>query len=189
KFMSFFPLTLFFVLGASIFVALIFTPAFGSIFGGKGKADEAHLAEIMKSERGDPRQMRGFMGWYARTLTVLGRHPGRVLATALVIVAAVVVWFASTPHRVEFFPSEDPEFVTVYVKARGNLSPEAQDQLVRQVEARLTGVKGIDSLYVRSGGFATNGGPNAAPNDTIGRIQVEFDKYEQLKGLGLTGEK
>nr|WP_308238384.1 efflux RND transporter permease subunit [Phenylobacterium sp. J367] len=37
KFMSYFPLTLFFVLGASIFVALLFTPAFGSLFGGGRK--------------------------------------------------------------------------------------------------------------------------------------------------------
>jgi multidrug efflux pump len=189
KFMSFFPLTLFFVLGASIFVALIFTPAFGSIFGGKPKADAAHLAEIVKSEHGDPKEMAGFMGWYARTLTFLGRHPGRTCLTALLVVAAIAAWFVVTPHRVEFFPSEDPESVTVYVKARGNLSPEAQDGLVRQVENRMTGIKGVDSMYVRSGGFSSNGGPNSAPNDTIGRIVVEFQKYEQLKGLGLTGEK
>lgn len=189
KFMSFFPLTLFFVLGASIFVALIFTPAFGSIFGGKSEADEAHLAEIVKSEHGDPREMSGFMGWYARALTYLGRHPGRTLAGTMVIVAAIVAWFIVTPHRVEFFPSEDPESVTVYVKARGNLAPEAQDLLVRQVEARLTGIRGVESYYVRSGGFSSNGGPNSAPNDTIGRIQVEYVKYGPLKALGLTGAK
>lgn len=189
KFMSYFPLTLFFVLGASIFVALIFTPAFGSIFGGKAKADEAHLAEIVKSEHGDPTQMRGFMGWYARMLTFLGHHPGRTLLAALAIVVAVVMWFGSTPHRVEFFPNEDPETVTVYVKARGNLSPEAQDLLVRQVERRLVGLKGVDSIYARAGAFTSNGGPNSAPNDTVGRIVVEFQKYEQLKAIGLTGEK
>jgi multidrug efflux pump len=188
KFMSYFPLTLFFVLGSSIFVALIFTPAFGSIFGGKPKADEAHLAEIMKSEHGDPREMVGFMGWYARTLWFLGRHPGRTVAGALAVVAAIVVWFAMTPHRVEFFPNEDPETVTVYVKARGNMSPEAQDGLVRQVESRLVGTKGVDSIYARAGAFTSNGGPNSAPNDTIGRIVVEFQKYEQLKGMGLTGQ-
>ena len=33
KFMSYLPITLFFVLGSSIFIALIFTPALGSIFG------------------------------------------------------------------------------------------------------------------------------------------------------------
>jgi multidrug efflux pump len=189
KFMSFFPLTLFFVLGASIFVALIFTPAFGSLFGGKAKADEAHLAEIVKSEHGDPREMRGFMGRYARALTYLGHHPTRTVAGAMAVVAAIVVWFALTPHRVEFFPNEDPQTVTIYVKARGNMSPEAQDALVRQVEYRLIGTRGVDSIYARAGGFTSNGGPNSAPNDTVGRIVVEFDKYEQLKGLGLTGEK
>ncbi|HEY8571044.1 efflux RND transporter permease subunit [Phenylobacterium sp.] len=187
KFMSFFPLTLFFVLGASIFVALVFTPAFGSLFGGTKKADEAHLAEIMKSEHGDPTEMTGFMGWYARTLTVLGRHPGRTSLGALAIVAVIVVAFGMQKHRVEFFPVEDPEFVTVYVKARGNLSPEAQDVLVRQVESRLAGIDGINSLYVRAGGFSSNGGPNSAPNDTVGRVQVEFEKYEELKEKGLTG--
>jgi multidrug efflux pump len=187
KFMSWFPITLFFVLGSSIFVALIFTPAFGSLFGGKPKADEQHLAEIIKSEHGDPREMTGFMGWYARTLTMLGRHPGRTSLGALAIVVAIVAWFVVTPHRVEFFPSEDPENVTVYVKARGNMSPEAQDTLVHQVETRLVGIKGVNAFYVRSGGFTSNGGPNSAPNDSIGRIQVEFKSYEELKELGLTG--
>ncbi|MBW8813875.1 MAG: efflux RND transporter permease subunit [Caulobacterales bacterium] len=189
KFMSFFPLTLFFVLGASIFVALIFTPAFGSLFGGKSETNATHLAEIVKSEHGDPREMAGFMGWYARTLTYLGRHPGRTLLASTAVVVGIVAWFAMSPHRVEFFPSEDPEQITIYVKGRGNLAPEAQDQLVHQVEARLAGVKGVESYYVRSGGFTSNGGPNSAPNDTIGRIQVEFVKYAQLKTLGLTGLK
>lgn len=189
KFMSFFPLTLFFVLGASIFVALIFTPAFGSIFGGVKKADAAHLAEIMKSEHGDPREMTGFMGRYARTLWYLGHHPLRTLLGTFLVVAAIVVWFKVTPHRVEFFPSDDPEFVNIFVKARGNLSPEAQDGLVRQVEDRITGVKGVLAVYVRSGGFTSNGGPGSAPNDTIGRISVDMEKYEKLKALGLTGRK
>ncbi|HMO42224.1 MAG TPA: efflux RND transporter permease subunit, partial [Phenylobacterium sp.] len=48
KFMSFLPLTLMYVLGASIFVALIFTPALGSIFGRKAGVDAHHLAEIEK---------------------------------------------------------------------------------------------------------------------------------------------
>ncbi|MET0272815.1 MAG: efflux RND transporter permease subunit, partial [Phenylobacterium sp.] len=189
KFMSFFPLTLFFVLGASIFVALIFVPAFGSLFGGKTKVDEAHLADIMRSEHGDPREMSGFMGWYARTLSTLGRHPGRTVLAGVAIVVAIAFWFKETPHRTEFFVAEDPEYVSVFVKARGNLSPEAQDSLVQQVERRITDVKGIESFYVRSGAFTTNGGPNSAPNDTIGRIQVEYDKYEERQILGVTGKQ
>jgi multidrug efflux pump len=187
KFMSFLPLTLFFVLGASIFVALIFTPAFGSIFARKAAIDEEHLAEIAKSEHGDPREMKGFMGWYARTLTALTAHPTRSLLGALVIIAAIIFWFGSTKHKTEFFFSDDPEFVDVYVKARGNLSPEAQDALVRQVETRLTGIKGVESFYVRAGGFTSNGGPNSAPNDTVGRIRIDFVDYEHRLALGLVG--
>jgi len=187
KFMSFLPLTLFFVLGASIFVALIFTPALGSLFGRKTAIDEAQLAEIMKSEHGDPREMSGFMGWYARALTVLGRHPTRTLAAALSIVAGIVFWFGSSPHRTEFFLEQDPEWVAVYVKARGNLSPEAQDGLVRQVETRITDAKGVKAMYVRSGGFSSVGGPNSAPNDTIGRIRVDFQDFDGRKALGLRG--
>lgn len=188
KFMSFLPLTLFFVLGASIFVALLFTPALGSIFGRKAAVDEEQLAEIMKSEHGDPRQMKGFMGWYARTLTYLGRRPTRSLAAGALVVFLIAFWFAKTLHRTEFFLEQDPEFVAVFVKARGNLSPEAQDALVAQVERRLTGVKGVESFYVRAGGFTSNGGPNSAPNDTIGRIRVDFVDFEERKELGLRGK-
>lgn len=187
KFMSFLPLTLFFVLGASIFVALIFTPALGSIFARKAAVDEELLAEIAKSEHGDPREMKGFMGWYARTLTYLGSHPSRTFLGALVIIFAIIFWFGATKHKTEFFFSDDPESVDVYVKARGNLSPEAQDGLVRQVEARLAGIKGVESFYVRSGGFTSNGGPNSAPNDTVGRIRVDFVDYEERMKLGLQG--
>jgi multidrug efflux pump len=188
KVMSFLPLTLFFVLGASIFVALVFTPAVGSIFGRATAVDAEHLAEIEKSEHGDPREMKGFMGWYARTLSYLGKHPGRTSLAALVIVVAISAWFAMTKHRTEFFLNQDPQQLTVYIQARGNMSPEAQDLLVRQVEGRLVGVKGIDSMYVRSGSVATLGGPNSPPNDTVGRIEVQFQKYEQRKALGIRGE-
>ncbi|WP_293903825.1 efflux RND transporter permease subunit [Phenylobacterium sp.] len=187
KFMSFLPMTLFFVLGASIFVALIFTPALGSLIGRKASIDEAHLAEIMKSEHGDPTGMSGFMGWYARMITTLGRHPTRSLAVALAVVIGIFVWFGKTPHSSEFFLKQEPEFVDVYAKARGNLSPEAQDALTKQVEGRLIDVKGVHSMYVRAGGFTQNGGPNSAPNDTIGRIRVDFDKYEARKALGISG--
>jgi multidrug efflux pump len=187
KFMSFLPLTLFFVLGASIFVALIFTPALGSIFGRATAVDAAHLAEIEKSEHGDPREMSGFMGAYARSVSMLSRHPGRTVLATLAIIFGIFFWFSHTPHRTEFFLDQDPEEVTVYVKARGNLSPDAQDALMKQVEGKLIGVKGIQSMYVRAGGVNSNGGPNSPPNDTIGRIQVEFDKYEQRKLLGVRG--
>lgn len=187
KFMSFLPLTLMYVLGASIFVALIFTPALGSIFGRKAGVDEHHLAEIEKSERGDPREMSGFMGWYARTLWTLGAAPTRTFAASFLVVVAIVVWFGATPHRTEFFLEEDPEWASVYVKARGNLSPEAHDVIVRQVENRLLDVQGVDSIYTRSGATSPGGGGGGPPNDTVGRLQVDFVEFEERNALGIRG--
>jgi multidrug efflux pump len=187
KFMSYLPLTLFYVLGASIFIALIFTPALGSIFGRKAAVDAAHLAEIEKSERGDPLKMTGFMGRYARTIDLLGRHPGRTVLATIGIIAVVVVTFVAAKKPSEFFLQQDPEFVSVYVKARGNLSPEGQDILVRQVEQRLQGIKGVASIYARSGASSSGGGPNAPPNDTVGNLNLDFVEYEDRLALGVRG--
>ena len=53
KFMSYLPITLFFVLGASIYVALVFTPALGSLVG-KRSGDHSHgaLARACQLRRG-----------------------------------------------------------------------------------------------------------------------------------------
>ncbi len=186
KFMSFLPITLMMVLGASIFVALIFTPALGSIMGRKAGVDEHHLEEIRKSEHGDPRKMDGFMGWYARVLWWSGHHPFRVTGAALVILFVIGFLFFGQKHRTEFFLDQDPEYATVYVKARGNLTPESANILVSQAEQRLQGVKGINSLYVSAGKMGS-GGFGGPPADSIGRIQVDFVDFEARKALGLRG--
>jgi multidrug efflux pump len=189
KFMSFLPLTLFFVLGASIFVALIVTPALGSIVARKQGADAAHLAEIHKSEHGDPREMTGFMGWYARTLDAAGKRPAMVTGAAMVVIVGIVTLFVLQPHPVLFFIDQDPDNATIYVQARGNLSVEADDALVAQVERKVIGVTGVKSIYTRSGVSNTGSGRFGAPNDTIGRIQLEMVDFDAERKLGLTGRK
>jgi multidrug efflux pump len=188
KFMSYLPLTLFFVLGSSIFVALIFTPALGSIFGRKTAIDAEHLAEIEKSEHGDPREMKGFMGWYARSIAYLGRHPLRTVATTLLIIFAVGFWFGHTKHRTLFFLDQDPEQVTIFVKAPRQPIARGPGRLMKQVEGRLVGVKGHSVALRPLGSNSSNGGPNSPPNDTIGRIYVEFQKYEDRKLQGIRGK-
>jgi len=35
--------------------------------------------------------MSGFMGWYAKTISALGRHPGRTVLATLAIVVGIAV--------------------------------------------------------------------------------------------------
>ena len=187
RYMSWLPMTLIFVLSSSIFVALIFTPALGSVAGRKAGVDPHMLAEIEKSERGDPRQMSGFMGWYARTLGGAMQRPFLVTGAALAVIVGVFAWFAVTQHKTEFFLKQDPGHVNVYVQARGNLSVDAQDQLVRSVEQKLAGQEGVAATYVRTG-RSNSVGTGGAPNDSIGRILVQFVDYQQLKTLHKRGQ-
>ena len=187
RYMSYLPETLIFVLSASIFISLIFTPALGSVAGRNAGADPHMLAEIEKSERGDPRLMTGFMGWYARTLGGAMERPFAVTGVALAIVVSIFLWFGLTKHKTEFFLKQDPDHVNVYVQARGNLSVLAQDGLVAQVERKLVGQEGVDATYVRVG-RSNSVGTGGAPNDSVGRILVQFVDYQRLKKLHKTGQ-
>ncbi|CAN0494595.1 unnamed protein product, partial [Hapterophycus canaliculatus] len=74
----------------------------------------------------------------------------------------------------------EPEQAIVYVLARGNLSLQEKDDLVRQAEDIVRLHPGIDTAF----SFAGNGGLNAntggaqAPKDTIGQIQLETIPWE-----------
>lgn len=144
--------------------------------------DAEHLAEIEKSERGDPREMTGFMGWYARNISYLGEHPFRVMGATLAIIVGIFYWFSHTPHRTEFFLDQDPEFVNVFVKARGNMSPEAQERMPggpgRAPGHRHQG-RGTASMCTPTA--TGGGGPNGPPDDTIGRISLDFSEYEDRR--------
>ncbi len=191
KFMSFLPITLFFVLGSSIFVALIFTPALGSIFGKHSDENDHEVANIKKSEEGDPLTMTGFMGKYANFTWAAIRKPRMVLLVALpAVLAAVLAWFIVTPHKTEFFLKEEPEWATVYIKARGNLSVPAMDALVHSVEARVQNVRGVATIFGRvgrqGGGGLFGGGP---PADTIGSVRLEFVKYDKRHLMKIKSEE
>ncbi|NEX95170.1 efflux RND transporter permease subunit [Caulobacter sp. 17J65-9] len=186
KFMSYLPITLFFVLGSSILIALIFTPALGSLFGKRSEEHDHDEENIRISEEGDAREMSGFMGQYARFLWGVVHRPGLTMFATIGVIVAVLVWFKMTPHKTEFFLNQDPEWATVYVKARGNLSTPAMNQIVSQVEARLQNVKGVENVFVRVGrqGGGLFGG---APADTIGSVRMDFVDFDQRKVLGVRG--
>ncbi|MBS0296975.1 MAG: efflux RND transporter permease subunit [Proteobacteria bacterium] len=187
KFMSYLPITLSFVLGASIFVALIFTPALGSVFGKHSDEHEAEIENIKKSEEGDPLTMTGFMGKYANFVWSAIRRPWLVGAVATAAVVGAITWFALTPHKIEFFLKEEPEWATIYVKARGNLSTAAMNDLVQSVENRVQNVKGVANIFARVG--RQNGGIfGGPPADTIGSVRLEFVKYDKRQEMKLTGD-
>lgn len=190
KFMSFFPITLIIVLGASMLVALIFFPVLGGIFGKPPPRDVQHEKAIEASETGDWRKIPGITGWYAHLAERLTRHPLVVFASAIGAVVVIIGLFAFFNRGTEFFVTTDPDEASVLVSARGNLSAAEKRDIVLGVERIVASVDGIESIYATSGGQNTTlNSQGGVPVDNIGDVTIEFKDYsERRSGLAIVKE-
>ena len=107
------------------------------------------------------------------------RHPWTVVAITIGLLVAVPAGYVKYGNGVEFFPKVEPDYGLLYVHARGNLSIEEKDNLVRQAENRILGWPGIKTVYTRSGKASGPGAAVAA--DVVGVIQYEFVDWRERK--------
>ena len=183
KFMRYLPVTVFFVLIGSLLYALVFGPTIGAIFGKPSIRDEHSRRTLMLLEEGDPRQLRGFTGLYARLLATACRHAGVTILATVAILAASFVAYGEFGRGMTFFSDADPSQAQVSVRARGNLSAAEAFALVTEVEQRILAIPGIKSVntQTRTGGngMIDMGGSSTA-SDTIGSMFLEMhEEFER----------
>ena len=177
EFMKFLPITLIAVLSASLVMALIFVPTLGSIFGKTAVTDGAHARALSVESGNSLDDVRGFTGLYLGILRDLLRHPAKVLLVAIILLVGVQIAYARYGKGVEFFPSIEPERAAFQIHARGNLSTDEKDMLVREVENRLLDMGEFETLYTTSG--ETNSRRDA--EDVIGTVNVEFVDWSERR--------
>lgn len=176
QFMRFMPITLICVLVASLAMALIFVPVLGSLFGKTGAAaDPDTQKSLSAAEDGNLNDIKGFTGWYISILDKALSRPLLILAAAFALLIGVQVAYGKFGNGVEFFPDIEPDFATVLVHARGNLSVLEKDKIVREVEDRVIGTSGVKTLYTRSGKDTQQGSELA--EDVIGQLQLQFTDW------------
>ncbi|MEM9343139.1 MAG: efflux RND transporter permease subunit [Pseudomonadota bacterium] len=115
---------------------------------------------------------------FGRFISFIAGNPVMpVVAIALVIgfVMATFMTYGQNNNGVEFFVESEPEQAIVYVRARGNLSLEEKDDIVRQVEEVILTTEGVHTAFAfaGAGGLNANTGGAGGPRDTIGQIQIE----------------
>jgi len=180
KFMSYLPIIVIVVMCASLISALIFMPIIGA-FIASTHVDEKHKEEadiVMYADKFDTRRVKGLTGAYVRLLSSLLHHPVITLAVGFSLVGAMFYAYISNPTGVEAFPASEPEFGTVNVIARGNLSPGEKRDLLVEVEDEILQVQGIqDSIMTFAGG--NNALSTAAPADTIGSFSLQLIPYNE----------
>ncbi|MHC0054962.1 efflux RND transporter permease subunit [Actibacterium sp. D379-3] len=123
---------------------------------------------------------------FGRLLALITGNPVMPLVAVGAVGALVVAIFAAygqNNNGVEFFVDSEPEQALVYVRARGNLSLEQKDQMVRQVEQIVLAEPAVDSVFAfaGNGGLNQNTGGAQPPLDTIGQVQIELQLWEDRK--------
>jgi multidrug efflux pump len=174
--MRYLPITLVATLSASLVMAMVFVPVLGAMFGRPQVQDEAARKCLVATENGDLSEVRGWIGAYVRLLAVLIRRP--LLMTLAGIAMVVASWwaYAAFGRGVEFFPDVEPEKAQVLVHARGDTSVLERDALVREVEARILGIPGIEHAYARTA-LSWRGGEDI-DEDVVGLILLEFTDWK-----------
>ena len=119
-------------------------------------------------------------------MQVLRLMPVLALALTIAFVVSVFSYFGQNSKGVEFFVETEPELVIVQVRARGNLSLEGKDALVRQVEEVVLTFDEVKSAFAfaGSGGISQFDGGADTPKDLIGQVQVEFTDWDSGRRKG-----
>ena len=182
EFMKYLPITVILTLTASLFMALIFIPVVGGIIGKKPPQSAVAKATLHAAENGDPRTLGGFTGGYVRVLQFAILRPWATLIMAISFLLAGFSAYGQFGNGVSFFPSIEPDFAQVQVRARDNFSIFEKDALVRRVEEKLYDYPEIASVYARSGGS------NQDAADLIGTIQIEFTEWDTRRTAAEIGE-
>ena len=184
EFMKFLPITVILTLTASLFMALIFIPVVGGLIGRRQPRTAAAKAAMEASERGDPRDIGGLTGVYTKLLEVAVLRPAATLILTLGLLVGSFGLYAQFGTGVTFFPSVEPDFMQVQVRARDNFSVYERDALVRIVEGRILQFDEVASVYART---VMNAGQG--DEDTIGTLQLELAEWDERRPAAVIGQE
>ncbi len=174
EFMKYLPITLIAVLAASLLMALLIVPTMGSIFGKTGAVNEEAKRNLAAAETGDLDSITGFTGSYVQFLKRSMKMPWLNVAAVTGLLIAIYVSFGLFGRGVEYFPEVEQPFAMVDIRARGDLSTDEKDYLVRQVEERVMGVDGIEFLYAKTAS-------DRSKPDQIGSLTLNFVDWNQRR--------
>ena len=172
KFMRYLPVTVFAVLTGSLLYALVFGPVLGSLFGRAGSRDASSVETLRQLEDGDPRRLKSPTGWYARLLTLSTRYAWVTLTVVLAVVLGAFVAYGQYGKGLTFFSEAESKWAIASIRARGNLSGQEINTLVREVEEQILEIDGIRDLNT----FTTLPGrpSREGSRDVIGRLFLEM---------------
>ena len=121
---------------------------------------------------------------FGRLIEFIAGNPVMPLVVAgavFIFVGTVMIFFGNNNKGVEFFVESEPEQAIVYVLARGNMSLQEKDEMVRRAEQIVLAHPGVKNAFsfAGEGGLNTDASGAQQPKDMIGQIQLETIEWEK----------
>ena len=143
QFMRYLPITIFFVLSASLFYSLIVIPVLGTYFGQKESAlnnNEEHISIFVR-----------LTDWYGKYIKKFVENPVESVLAVIAVLMLIIMSYSFSDKGTIYFAIVDPVQANITIKARGNFSALEAKEIVEQVEERFLKIEGIKNVYLRSG--------------------------------------
>jgi multidrug efflux pump len=175
QFMLYLPLTLMFTLSASFMMAMILMPTIGSL-GDKHELTltPENISKIASKEQSKNEKLDKISLWYLEKLEKALQQPKKVLYLCIALMIFSFTFYGILGNGTNFFPDSEPNFASIRIKARGELSLTEKDFIVKQVESKVFDTAGIDKFYTT----IYNHPPGQASADTIGIIRLELSHWK-----------
>ena len=151
QFMVYLPMTLIFTLTASIFMALIFIPTLGSVFG-KARVNLKEKSNLEAIEEKRFNDLQGMESWYYPFLKYSVDNPKTIIFSIILASMLIFVSFGQSNNGTIFFPEGNADNVSLFIKAEGDYSIYEKDKMVKEVEEVLLEkyTEHVKYFYVRT---------------------------------------
>ena len=177
QFMRYLPITIFFVLSASLFYSLIVIPVLGSYFGQKQSAlnsDEGHVSIFTRVTE-----------WYGKYIKRFVENPIETIIAVIAVLMLIIMSYVYSGKGTVYFAIVDPVQANITVKARGNFSALETKEIIEKVEERFLQVDGVKNVYLRSG---TNWWQSGADRIGGGFIETLEPSQRNMSGFEIMDE-
>tara|TARA_Y100000034_G_scaffold55954_1_gene68541 strand:- start:19871 stop:23005 length:3135 start_codon:yes stop_codon:yes gene_type:complete len=178
QFMVYLPMTLIFTLTASIFMALIFIPTLGSVFG-KRRVNESEIANLNAIENKDYKNLNGLESLYYPLLNYSVKHPKTIILGIVLLSVLIISSFVKSNNGTIFFPEGNADNITLFVKAEGDYSIYEKDKMVREIETRLLDKSKSFNPYIKYFYVRT-----ISDEYNIGRISLTLHDWKERPQSG-----
>ena len=176
QFMRYLPITVFFVLIASLIYSLIMIPVIGTYFGQRESS--------LNKDEGRESIFTRLTEIYGKRIEKFVRNPVETCLGVISILLLIVLSYSYFGKGTIYFALVDPVQANVTIKARGNYSAIETKEIIEQVESEFLKIEGVGSVYLRAGTEWWNAGADKIGG---GYVEVALPNERSISGLEVMG--